>query len=302
MKIEKLTPEQTALMNARIRNMTVDTIREVALSKIRYPGNWEKIKEDPVVAVLVASIAENGLIVPIVLNPDLSFVAGRKRTAAFEKLNWPKIPAIVRDYPTDTSNRPKKAELAENLHRHHMDKAERDAGLAAYAKLLKGSGWGKKTTEKVAKAAKVSKRTVERAVENAEKTDEAPSLPADFNTFGLTLEADEIEYVNNTIATYKETVATLKLAARRLGVLAMEPAKIQRLSRELRAIINDIEVPIALCPSCKMFGDVLKDCTVCFSVGLAGKSALARASTELLATGKHLKYRDADGELQKVKS
>lgn len=288
-----------------------ESIKLVRLSKIRWNSEErKKAEKSPVVEVLMQSIRENELIEPIVLKPDMSFVVGRKRAIAFERLERKSIPAIIRGGD-------KKAEIAENLHREHLSKEERDALLAEYVALLAGKGWGKPTAtkkaaiEKVAKEAGVSPKTVERAIaepkEKAEKPPE-PGLPKGFNAFGLELTPLEVTYVLHSVGRYQAMIGALSDCIDDLSELAgqglIEPAKAQRLQRELQGVLNDLKsaMPIALCPSCKMLEGVKEACGSCFGSGLAGKAALAGIDKALLLTGEQAIYVDAEGAKRKVKS
>ena len=84
---------------------------------------------------LMASLAEVGLLQPIVVRPvddGFQLVMGERRWRACRELGWERIPAIVR--PTEDSAMLRDA-LLENLHREQLNPLEE---AAAYEQLLGG--------------------------------------------------------------------------------------------------------------------------------------------------------------------
>jgi ParB family chromosome partitioning protein len=51
------------------------------------------------IAPLAASIAEVGLLHPIVIRPDGTLIAGERRLRAAELLGWTEIPVTIREVP-----------------------------------------------------------------------------------------------------------------------------------------------------------------------------------------------------------
>jgi ParB family transcriptional regulator, chromosome partitioning protein len=58
----------------------------------------ERIRKDMGdIAGLAASIADIGLLHPIVVKPDGTLIAGERRLAACKKLGWDKVPVTVKE-------------------------------------------------------------------------------------------------------------------------------------------------------------------------------------------------------------
>ncbi len=85
---------------------------------------------------LVASIAQIGLLQPLVVRPDpehagdYELVAGERRLRSVQRLGWERVPVLVR--PTDDTDLLRDA-LLENLHRANLNPLEE---AAAYQQLL----------------------------------------------------------------------------------------------------------------------------------------------------------------------
>jgi ParB family chromosome partitioning protein len=118
---------------ARFAEIPVDAIR---------PNTWQPrtVFDDGELDELVASIAEIGVLQPIVVRPDLSepdryeLIMGERRWRATQAAGLDTIPAIVRE--TDDSDMLRDA-LLENLHRAALNPLEE---AAAYRQLLDDFG------------------------------------------------------------------------------------------------------------------------------------------------------------------
>lgn len=84
---------------------------------------------------LAASIAEHGLLHPIVVDADDNLVAGGRRLRAVEQLGWFSIPVTRLGDLTETQLR--EVELEENLRRKDLTQEERDRNLVALIETVK---------------------------------------------------------------------------------------------------------------------------------------------------------------------
>jgi N6-adenosine-specific RNA methylase IME4/ParB-like chromosome segregation protein Spo0J len=131
---------------------------------------------------LAASIAEVGLLHPIVVTPDRKLIAGERRLRAVRILDWTKVPVRVVDLDDII-----RGEHAENTHRLDFLPSEIAAiakairpleEAAARERMLAGRPSGKlpqgrrRTSERIAKVAGIGRRTLEKieAVVAAAKT------------------------------------------------------------------------------------------------------------------------------------
>jgi ParB family transcriptional regulator, chromosome partitioning protein len=171
-------------------NPFVQTYQDVLISAITIPDDHRDLDEVKA-ALLANSIQETGLLQPVGLTRDYRLVYGRHRLAAYEKLGYTSIPAIIRDYETDLLF--ELATLDENLQRNGLTALEEDRALARRKVIFEtlhpetkavtkrgGPGRGKKTNDKMSHvsftedtAAKTgnTRRTIERKVEIGEKLD-----------------------------------------------------------------------------------------------------------------------------------
>lgn len=75
---------------------TAQPVHLVPVDSIRVSGNWRTLAEESI-DPLTQSIAEVGLLHPIIIAPDGTLVAGRHRLEAVKRLRRPSIPARVVD-------------------------------------------------------------------------------------------------------------------------------------------------------------------------------------------------------------
>lgn len=109
-------------MTAALKLSEVST---VAIASVKVPKHRQRALRD--VSPLRDSIAELGLLQPIVLTPDRVLVAGLHRLKACEALGWEEIPAVVRQVEGLTAEL---AEIDENLVRNDLTVLERSEQLA----------------------------------------------------------------------------------------------------------------------------------------------------------------------------
>ncbi|MGI8931446.1 MAG: ParB/RepB/Spo0J family partition protein [Sphingomicrobium sp.] len=117
---------------------TADGIRNVEVGRIRpNPSQPRRHFDEQAIAELAESIAERGLLQPILLRAvgdDFEIVAGERRWRAAQKAQLHEIPAIVREVDDEAS-----AEIAliENVQREDLSAIEEAEG---YAKLIRRYG------------------------------------------------------------------------------------------------------------------------------------------------------------------
>ena len=113
-------------------------VREIEISRIRPNPNQPRIQfSEDSIAELADSIAERGVLQPILLRPDgdnFQIVAGERRWRAAQKARLHVIPAIVREIDESTT-----AELAliENIQREDLNAIEEAEG---YRQLIQRHG------------------------------------------------------------------------------------------------------------------------------------------------------------------
>ncbi len=113
-------------------------VREIEVARIRPNPNQPRIQFDDVsIAELAASIADRGVLQPILLRPDgdgFQIVAGERRWRAAQRAGLHAIPAIVRDIDEAVT-----AELAliENIQREDLNAIEEADG---YRQLIERHG------------------------------------------------------------------------------------------------------------------------------------------------------------------
>lgn len=177
-------------------------VEQVRLDDIFVTGERRGVDGDAV-ATLAKSIERIGLQTPITIRVDnaipdpetgevidaYSLVAGRHRLEAYRQLGLERIPAVVRECSEIDAEL---WEIAENLHRSDLTKAERDKQIRRYAELLKHAeeisrqnvvkskmpvGRPEGVAAKIAKETGLNKRTVERAL-NPQPPRPSPANPA----------------------------------------------------------------------------------------------------------------------------
>jgi ParB family chromosome partitioning protein len=134
-----------ALLDDAVRQKVADTtdspprgIREVEVARIRpNPAQPRRHFDDEAIAELAESIAQRGVLQPILLRPSgdgFELVAGERRWRAAQKAQLHAIPAIVRDIDDSTS-----AEIAliENIQRRDLNAIEEAEG---YRQLIERYG------------------------------------------------------------------------------------------------------------------------------------------------------------------
>ena len=111
-------------------------VRSVPVGRIRpNPRQPRQVFDEEALDELVASIAEIGLLQPLVVRPDpdgsgYELVAGERRLRSVQRLGWERVPVLVR--PTDDIDLLRDA-LLENLHRSDLNPLEE---ASAYQQLL----------------------------------------------------------------------------------------------------------------------------------------------------------------------
>lgn len=128
-KSEEAAPEVAA--EEQVRNIAVDAI-------VVSPFQPRVHIDDAALAELAASLAENGLLQPIVVRPvddTFELVTGERRWRASQRLGWETIPAIVREL---TDEEAASLAMIENLQREDLSAVEEANG---YRKLLEQFNW-----------------------------------------------------------------------------------------------------------------------------------------------------------------
>jgi len=150
---------------------------EIRVELIMAGNNDRKSFELSGLQDLASSIQENGLAQPITVRPlvlgsaHYEIVAGERRfRAVSEVLNWPTIPAIVREMSDEQASA---IMLTENMARSDLNAIEE---ANAYDRRVKQFGW---TPAECAKVAGVSEAVVKARIRLLELVPEAQKLVAD---------------------------------------------------------------------------------------------------------------------------
>ena len=122
-------------------------VREVEIGRIRpNPSQPRQIFDDSALDELAASIAERGVLQPILLRPagdGFEIVAGERRWRAAQRARLHRIPAIVRELDATAT-----AEIAliENIQRENLNAIEE---AEAYRRLISGYGHSQEVVGKL---------------------------------------------------------------------------------------------------------------------------------------------------------
>lgn len=117
-------------------------VREIPLRRIR-PNRFQPRREfdDAAIADLKSSIAENGLLQPLVvrrIDDGFELVAGERRLRAMRDLGWESAPAVLRDLADEAML---VLALVENIQRESLNAIEE---AAAFQQLIDGFGFTQK--------------------------------------------------------------------------------------------------------------------------------------------------------------
>ncbi len=137
--------------SARIRTETPTTsaggVRTIDIARIRpNPAQPRQIFEEQPLAELAASIAERGVLQPILVRPvddGYELVAGERRWRAAQRAQLHEIPAIIREF--DEESRAEVA-LIENVQRENLNAIEE---AEAYRRLISGYGHSQEVVGKL---------------------------------------------------------------------------------------------------------------------------------------------------------
>jgi ParB family chromosome partitioning protein len=137
--------------SARIRTEAPTTsaggVRTIDIARIRpNPAQPRQIFEEQPLAELAASIAERGVLQPILVRPvddGYELVAGERRWRAAQRAQLHEIPAIIREF--DEESRAEVA-LIENVQRENLNAIEE---AEAYRRLISGYGHSQEVVGKL---------------------------------------------------------------------------------------------------------------------------------------------------------
>ena len=110
------------------------------------------------VAGLAASMAELGLLQPVVVRPDGTLIAGERRLRAAQLLGWTEIPVTVVDLDDDRARRVRRERRPQGLHalrsRRHQAGAGTDRAGGGEGAAAQGGRSGGKASGKLPEASK----------------------------------------------------------------------------------------------------------------------------------------------------
>ena len=120
-------------------NSVVEPIELRMIRPSKFPVRYSDQKNSAELANLKSSIAEHGLLQPIVVRPldhGFEIIAGHRRFAACKSLRWRFIPCKIREF---SDRQAYEIQLTENLQRKSMDPIEE---AEAFQKYVVDFGWG----------------------------------------------------------------------------------------------------------------------------------------------------------------
>ena len=120
-------------------NSVVEPIELRMVRPSKFPVRYSDQKNSPELANLKSSIAEHGLLQPIVVRPlehGFEIIAGHRRFAACKSLRWRFIPCKIREF---SDKQAYEIQLTENLQRKSMDPIEE---AEAFQRYVVDFGWG----------------------------------------------------------------------------------------------------------------------------------------------------------------
>ena len=120
-------------------NSLVEPIELRMIKPSKFPVRYADQKNSQEMANLKSSIAEHGLIQPIVVRPlehGFEIIAGHRRFVACKSLRWRFIPCKIREF---SDKQAFEIQLTENLQRKSMDAIEE---AEAFQKYVVDFGWG----------------------------------------------------------------------------------------------------------------------------------------------------------------
>lgn len=133
------SPETVSAGAAGVRMIPVTSIAP-------HPGQPRRHFDDAALDELAASIAERGIIQPIVVRPhghDYQIVAGERRWRAAQRARLHEVPVVVRDY---TDSETLQIALVENIQRQDLNAIEE---AEAYSRLLDEFGHTQEVLAKI---------------------------------------------------------------------------------------------------------------------------------------------------------
>lgn len=278
--------------------MILDGVREVPLSKIRWPGNrLKQLLADPFVEELAEAIETEGLIhFPVLHKRTLAPIAGEHRLAAHVLRKAKTVMVRLFD---GTAVEEERLRLSENLHRKHRDQSKlRAAYLEARAsEILEHDDSGHdvqelpkpgRKSDPVARARKevaeelgVSERTLRRDEAKARPSDAAPEVPHDLGieTHGKEHSRERLEAiaaVGHALEAAALKVDQARGALTRLTNSALPMSKdiVDEISESLKGFASQLRwwTPIAICPACHDDDAKRSACGNCIGHGWATKA------------------------------
>jgi hypothetical protein len=287
--------------------------RKVALKSLIMPGNFAATKAAARIMDLASSIREHGIAEPPAVEAKtMRLIFGHDRIAALLTLKETKVEVRLWEGSPQEFRR---LQIAENLHRRQDD---RDALLAEYVRSEEAriielthdvAGTSVPTTqtvkrqarERVAAAAGIKPASVRKAEQRAakaaepEEPDTSLDLPPDFETLGVTVSPDDRAVLLDAIEQTGRWAASATRILTELTTLEKfyDPAYPQPLRPAAFAAIREAcqrlghvirsEIPVSVCPYCKLGKDWRKTCTGCSGTGFVGKQAVRNAPAETKA-------------------
>lgn len=282
-------------------------LKAIQISKLRLPGDFGIILDQPRIEERANSIEKLGMIhEPLVRHSDLKLICGRDRVAAHIKLGRGDVMCKLIDCTDEEALELEQIENTERRHDPTEQKERRFALLRLYeeeARLApppandnnKPKPGRKKTPVgharvRYAKEKGIKPESVKKAEQRENKRKrEKETAPPSVKTFGLDVDEAELKRLEQVqtfidLALSNMTAAQGALTRIETNQLPFPPGRLQRIKTELHGMSQILKGarPASVCPHCKGVEGLQEKCTCCQALGFVTESQMHAIPAELL--------------------
>ena len=290
-------------------------ILDVAIEKVRAPGDLRARMARADVAEFAESIKRHGQLHPILVEKRTGqIISGRDRYSA---CHLAKIKTVLVEYvETESPIQAQQLEVIENLHRRHEPKNQRvllkrlvelyaieEANVQSVEELprkrrgrpisIQGAAL-RRVAQDLGKnhdsLARELRRDAQQIAGTRKQQEDASASPT-VETFGLEVDAGylvQLRLIQSLLGRGQDEVDALR---RRLSRLEAEgspliPTRLQTLFSKMNALKEELFRlrPVSICPACKLIETLTPDCPLCEGCGYVTQEQWERAPEELTHT------------------
>jgi ParB family transcriptional regulator, chromosome partitioning protein len=206
---------------------------EVLISDIRVNVPDRQREELGDMEGLAKSIAEYGLLEPVLLDSQNNLVAGFRRLTASVMLGHDKIKAEFLGVIDEI--RAQEIELEENIRRHQLSWQEESRAIAKihHMKMKKDPTW---SSDKTAESLEISRRKVFNALELTKALDDHPDIGKADTQAGAMLRLSQVKNIEN-----RKTEAKTRAKAVELGWTPKTDVKVVQADLQKLDVLRDLE-------------------------------------------------------------